>query len=154
MTDSIATPSRIAFAAVLGLALAGPASAQSSPGGSGTQQAVVASGAGIPLARVSDLVGKTVVGANGQDAGEVRNLLIDRSGNVRGAVIKWGGFLGVGERQAVVPIEQIRLATGGGDRARLNMTREQLEALPRYDRDNLDPTSSLYGWGDGVRLYR
>jgi hypothetical protein len=69
-------------------------------------------------------------------------------------VVEWGGFLGIGERQAVVPIEQIQLGAGPNDRARLNMTREQLEALPRYDRDNLREYGSRYGWGEGTRLYR
>jgi sporulation protein YlmC with PRC-barrel domain len=133
-------------------ATATPAPAQS--GSANTQAAVAGAAMGVPLARVSELVGKNVLGADGQDAGEIRNLLIDRAGNVRGAVVEWGGFLGIGERQAVVPIERIQLATGTNERARLSMTREQLEALPRYDRNNLNEASGRYGWGDGVRLYR
>lgn len=49
-------------------------------------------------------------------------------------VVEWGGFLGVGTREALVPIERIKL--GDGDQcAELTMTKEELEALLGYDRD-------------------
>ncbi len=126
-------------------ATATPAPAQ----GTGTQQVA----AGIPLARAQALVGTNVVGANGRDAGEVENLLIDRNGQVRAAVVEWGGFLGIGERRAVVPIDQIQFGAAG-ERARLDMTRAQLEQLGGFDRNNLNQYGTRYGWGDGVRLYR
>jgi hypothetical protein len=119
-----------------------------------TQRTATTPSAGVPLASVSALVGTNVVGATGQDAGEVENLLIDKAGNVRAAVVEWGGFLGIGQRRAMVPIEQIELGAGGQDRARLNMTREELEALPRYDRNNINEYANSQGWGEGVRLHR
>ncbi|MCW8088487.1 PRC-barrel domain-containing protein [Sabulicella glaciei] len=100
------------------------------------------------------LVGKNVYGTNGREAGEVRNLLIDRSGRVRAVVVEWGGFLGLGERQALVPVERIRLGANQNDRAQLNMTREELEALPRYDSDRVAEYGRERGWGEGLRLYR
>jgi hypothetical protein len=127
-----------------------PAPAQSG----GTQRAAVTPSAGVPLASISALVGTNVAGATGQDAGEVENLLIDKAGNVRAAVVEWGGFLGIGQRRAMVPIEEIELGAGPQDRARLNMTREELEALPRYDRNNINEYASSQGWGEGVRLFR
>jgi hypothetical protein len=116
--------------------------------------AVAPTAASVPLARVTSLVGTNLVGANNRDAGEIENLLIDRAGNVRAAVIEWGGFLGIGERRAVVPIEQIRFGTAAGERARLELTREQLEALPAYDRNRLTEYGTRYGWGEGIRLFR
>jgi hypothetical protein len=118
----------------------------------GVAQPAPATGGGVALANVQRLVGTNVVGANNRDAGSIENLLVDRSGQVRAAIIEWGGFLGIGERRAVVPIDQIRFE---GDRARLSMTREQLEALPRYERGgNITEYGTRYGWGEGVRLYR
>lgn len=46
--------------------------------------------AGVPLQQVTNLIGNNVVGANGHDAGEVQDFLLDRSGNVRAAVVEWG----------------------------------------------------------------
>jgi hypothetical protein len=130
-----------------------PAPVQS--GGTQAQPAVAApAAAGMALEAVQSLVGRNVVGAGGREAGEVRNLLIDGQGRVRAAVVEWGGFLGLGERQALVPIERIQPGQGAGERARLAMTREELEALPRYDRDRLGEYGRERGWGEGLRLFR
>jgi len=133
-----------------GATSARPAPAQS---GSQAQPAVAPPLAGVPLRSVQALVGTNVVGSNGRDAGEVRNLLIDRSGQVRAAVVEWGGFLGIGSREALVPIDRIEPAQGN-DRARLTMTRQELEALPRYDRDRIADYGREHGWGNDVRLFR
>lgn len=109
---------------------------------------------GVPLQRAQSLVGTNVIGANGQEAGEIENLLVDRGGQVRAAVVQWGGFLGLGEKSAVVPMDKIELGAAGNDKARMNLSREQLEQLPRYERDRLAEYASRYGWGDGVRLFR
>ena len=55
---------------------------------------------------------------------------------------------------AVVPINEIQFGKSGNDRAHLDLTKEQLEALPRFDRNNLNEYSARYGWGNSVRLYR
>jgi sporulation protein YlmC with PRC-barrel domain len=123
-------------------------------GGAQPQQAATSPATGVSLQSVQNLVGRNVVGSNGREAGEIRNLLIDNAGRVRAAVIEWGGFLGLGERQAMVPIERIRLGQGEADHAQLTMTREELEALPRYDRDRIAEYGRERGWGEGLRLYR
>jgi hypothetical protein len=68
-------------------------------------------------------------------------------------VVEWGGFLGIGERRAVVPMVQIQFSVQG-KRARLNLTREQLEALPRYDRERIGDLGRERDWGEGLRLFR
>jgi len=117
------------------------------------QTAATATRAGVPLGSVQALVGTNVVGADGQETGEVENLLMDNSGQVRAAVVQWGGFLGIGERRAVVPIDRIQLGAAG-DRARLNMTRQELEQQPRFDRSQVAAYGRDHGWGEGVRLFR
>jgi hypothetical protein len=134
-----------------GASSATPAPAQS--GGSQPQQAAAPAAGGMALQSVQALMGTNVVGANGRDAGEVRNLLLDGHGRVRAAVVEWGGFLGIGTREALVPIDRIRLGQGN-ERAQLAMTREELEALPRYDRDRIGEYGRTQGWGEGLRLVR
>jgi hypothetical protein len=53
----------------------------------------------------------------------------------------------------VVPIEQLHFGAPG-ERVRMELTREQLERLPRFDRNRLADYGRDQGWGDGVRLYR
>jgi len=124
------------------------------PQAAGEQANVASRSTGVDLQRVQNLIGTNVVGSNGRDAGEVENLLMDSSGRVRAAVIEWGGFLGIGEREALVPIERIRLGGNQNERAQLTMTREELEALPRYDRTKVIDYGRERGWGDGLRMYR
>ncbi|WP_431266947.1 PRC-barrel domain-containing protein [Dankookia sp. P2] len=129
-----------------------PAPAQSS--GNVQQSAATPAANGMPLARTESLVGTNVVGADGKDAGEIQNLLIDGKGQVRAAVVEWGGFLGIGERTAAVPIDRIKLGTTTGtDRARLDMTKAELEKLPRYDATEASNYGRSQGWGD-TRLFR
>lgn len=98
------------------------------------------------------LIGTNLVGANGQKAGEIENLVVDGTGRVRGAVVEWGGFLGIGQRSAIIPMEQIQFGADG--RGHLGMTREQLEALPRYEHDKLTDLGQQQGFGDGLQLLR
>jgi sporulation protein YlmC with PRC-barrel domain len=126
------------------------AASTAAPAQSGGAQQVAG---GIPLTRVQSLLGTNLIGANGQNAGEVENLLIDRNGQVRAAIVEWGGFLGLGTRRAAVPIEQIQF-DGQGGRARLNMSREQLESLGEFDRNNFGAYGQRQGWGEGSRLFR
>ena len=110
---------------------------------------------GMPLARVQNLVGTTVTGADGKDADEIQNLLIDGSGEVRAAVVGWGGFLGMGERSAVMQVERIQLgaAAGENNRAQLKMTKNELDMLPGYDDSRAGEYGREQSWGNGLRLY-
>jgi sporulation protein YlmC with PRC-barrel domain len=110
--------------------------------------------AGVQLARATNLIGTDLRGPDGNKVGEIENLLIDRNGQVRGVVVEWGGFLGIGDREAVVPVERVQLGERADDQARISMTREQLEQLPRYDRNRLDEYGRQNNWGDGLRAYR
>ena len=102
--------------------------------------------------RARALVGTDLVSAEGRNTGEIDNFIVDGAGRVRAAVVEWGGFLGIGERRAVVPLGQIQLGEGN-ERARLLLTREQLEALPRYERGRIAEIGREQGW-EGARLLR
>ncbi|MCW8087225.1 PRC-barrel domain-containing protein [Sabulicella glaciei] len=126
---------------------------QTNQGGAANVQRTVSPGAATNLQSAQSLIGTNVVGSNGRDAGEVRNLVVDSSGQVRAALVEWGGFLGLGTREALVPIDRIRMGQGN-ERATLNMTREELERLPRYESNRLAEQGREQGWGDNLRLAR
>jgi hypothetical protein len=46
--------------------------------------------------------------------------------------LEWGGLLQLGQRQAVVPMDRVRLQ---GERLVVDATRDQLEEMPNYDPD-------------------
>jgi sporulation protein YlmC with PRC-barrel domain len=58
--------------------------------------------------RASKVVGLNVYNDNNQSIGSINDLLMDKSGNIKAAVIGVGGFLGVGEHLVAIPFEKIK----------------------------------------------
>lgn len=58
--------------------------------------------------RASKLVGLNVYNNNNESVGSINDLLTDKSGNIKAAVIGVGGLLGVGEHLVAVSFDQIK----------------------------------------------
>jgi sporulation protein YlmC with PRC-barrel domain len=58
--------------------------------------------------RASKVVGLSVYNDNNQSIGSINDLLTDKSGNIKAAVIGVGGFLGVGEHLVVIPFDKVK----------------------------------------------
>src|SRR6476659_1391904 len=54
------------------------------------------------------ILGREVRSAANEDMGRVVDVIVDREGSVRAAVIDFGGFLGVGSRKIVVDWKALR----------------------------------------------
>jgi sporulation protein YlmC with PRC-barrel domain len=81
------------------------------------------------------VLGAKVVNAEGKDIGKISDLAIDRkSGEIRYAVLDFGGFLGIGEKHFAIPWEA--LTPLKEDRVRLNITKEELEQAEGFDDDH------------------
>jgi sporulation protein YlmC with PRC-barrel domain len=61
--------------------------------------------------RASKLVGLRVYNDNNESLGSINDLLMDKSGNIKAAVLGVGGFLGVGEHLVAIPLDKIKFAT-------------------------------------------
>ena len=60
-----------------------------------------------PLMGAETLVGNIVYDANGEDLGDIKEIMLDmRSGSIGYAVLSFGGFLGLGEKLFAVPVER------------------------------------------------
>lgn len=78
-----------------------------------------------------EIVGKAVVNQQGEEIGEIDDVVVDTSSQMQLAVIDVGGFLGIGEKSIAVSFDQLQLTDDG--RVRSDLTRETLEAQPEYD---------------------
>jgi sporulation protein YlmC with PRC-barrel domain len=58
--------------------------------------------------RASKMVGLSVYNDKNESVGSINDLLTDKSGNIKAAVIGVGGFLGVGEHLVAVPLDKIK----------------------------------------------
>lgn len=83
-----------------------------------------------------DLTGARVLGANDEDVGEIGELLVTADGKLDRAVIDVGGFLGLGERDVAVAMNELTIlrADDGNDlRVYIDATQEALEQQPEYE---------------------
>lgn len=90
----------------------------------------------LPIARlgvtVQEIEDMEVVGPDGTEIGEVNEVLVDAGGTVVAVTVEVGGFLGIGESEAVMLIDQLGLSADRDDLVS-SLTREQIEALPEWD---------------------
>jgi sporulation protein YlmC with PRC-barrel domain len=61
--------------------------------------------------RVSKVVGLNVYNEKNENVGSINDLLMEKSGNIKAAVISVGGFLGMGARLVAVPFDKIKFST-------------------------------------------
>ncbi|MCE8005804.1 PRC-barrel domain-containing protein [Aestuariivita sp.] len=79
------------------------------------------------------LTGARVYGSNDEDIGEIGSLLLTDAGKIDRAVIDVGGFLGLGEKEVAVTMEELTIMQKDGDvRVYIDSTQEALEAQPAY----------------------
>jgi hypothetical protein len=83
---------------------------------------------------VEGILGRQVLGANDENMGRIVDVIVDRSGRVRAAVIDFGGFLGVGSRKIAVDWSALHFPPPGQPNAKisLDLTRDQVKAAPEY----------------------
>ena len=108
--------------------------------------------------QASKLIHMNVYNAQNEKVGDIKELMLDRSGKITNVAIGVGGFLGMGERDVAVKFDQLKWSnepakstdskagttTGSAqsqanrdrnypDHAVLNATKDQLKAMPQFD---------------------
>ncbi|UWR27840.1 PRC-barrel domain-containing protein [Sulfitobacter sp. S223] len=79
--------------------------------------------------------GYTEIDANWNKIGEISDVLLDKNGQMIAVLVGIGGFLGVGDRDVILPLENVRFAKGDDNTYNYvtNLTKEELEKLPEVD---------------------
>lgn len=79
-----------------------------------------------------DIRGRKVFDRSDNEVGKVGDLIIDEAeSKVRFLVLEHGGFLGIGEKEAYIPVDAV--AGLDEDRVRIDRTRDQVADAPVYD---------------------
>src|ERR1700748_3852667 len=83
------------------------------------------------------VLGRDVHSPTDEDMGHIVDVIVDRGGTVRAAVIDFGGFLGVGSRKIVVDWNALHFGhvATKGDSITLDLTKAQVAAAPEYKED-------------------
>src|SRR5262249_18743361 len=84
---------------------------------------------------VSTILGKSVRSNAGEDMGRIVDIIVSHDGQVRAAVIDFGGFLGIGMRKIAVDWRALNFAPGGKPGTiTVDLTRNQVRLAPEYKR--------------------
>lgn len=104
------------------------------PGGSAQPKPATPEITVLDKHEVEGVLGREVLSATNENMGRIVDVLVDRSGQVRAAIIDFGGFLGVGSRKIAVDWNALHFPQPGkaGARITLELTRDQVKAAPEY----------------------
>lgn len=109
-------------------------------------------GPGPALMGADTLIGDSVVNAQEEDLGDIKEIMLDmQTGQVAYAVLAFGGFLGMGEKLFAVPWQALHLDTAN-KRMVLNVDKERLRSAPGFDKDAW-PDMSDVSWAGGIHSF-
>ena len=100
------------------------------------RSAAATNGAAQYVARASKLIGAEVTNPQGENLGEIKDLIVDvRNGTTHYAVLSFGGILGIGDKLFAYPVRMLRWGPGK-DELILDVDRARLEKAPGFASDN------------------
>jgi sporulation protein YlmC with PRC-barrel domain len=109
--------------------------------------------AGANIYRSSKLVGADVENPQGENLGDIEDIVIDpATGRVAYAVMSFGGFLGIGEKFFAIPWAAFTPKAGEKEQFVLNVDKERLRNAPGFDKNNW-PDMANRQWGEQVHTY-
>ena len=103
------------------------------------------------LVATSDLVGSAVQNHNGEDLGEVSEVMLDAyTGHVSYAVLSFGGFFGMGKKLFAVPWSALIFDSTKG-LVVLHVERDRLKQASGFDKDTW-PSGVDPSWWEETRF--
>jgi hypothetical protein len=82
--------------------------------------------------QLESVLGIEALSSAGDDMGRIVDIIVDRSGQVRAAIIDFGGFLGVGSRKIPVDWRSLHFDPNKAGSVVVNLTKDQLRVAPVY----------------------
>ena len=83
--------------------------------------------------RASKMIGSTVYDVQNRSIGSVKDIVLNRSGNVDAVVLDVGSFLGMGGKYVAIPLSDIKT---DNNRLTLDRSKEQLQQMANYELEN------------------
>jgi hypothetical protein len=82
--------------------------------------------------QLESVLGIQALSSTGDDMGHIVDIIVDRTGQVRAAIIDFGGFLGVGSRKIAVDWRSLHFDPKKAGVVAVNLTKDQLRVAPVY----------------------
>lgn len=90
----------------------------------------------------TEIIGMEVIGADGEEVGEVSEILIGDNGEVEAVLIDVGGFLGMNEKPVAVSFNELQIARAEGSEnwttIRTGLTADALEEHKAYNKSEYE----------------
>lgn len=85
--------------------------------------------------RATQMDGATVYDAQGKNIGDVKDMVLDKSGKVVAVVLDVGSFLGMGGKYVAVSMNDIKVDFDNNNKPKfsVDMTKDQLKAAQAFD---------------------
>lgn len=113
-----------------------PPQSQSAPAASSTSQSETS---------LKQLMDQKVKDSQGQDLGQIEDVVIDmQAGKVHAAVLEFGGFLGLGDKQYAFPMSELK--SGEGKSLTVDVDKKKLENAEGFAKGQWPAMDSDY-WG-------
>jgi len=89
----------------------------------------------IDQIRADDFIGTTIYGADDAKVGEVGDVVLSQDGKVDAVLVDVGGFLGMGEKEVALGMDNLHFMTDENGKLYLytSLTKDALEAQPAYE---------------------
>ena len=82
--------------------------------------------------QLESVLGIQALSPTGEDMGHIVDIIVDRTGQVRAAIIDFGGFLGVGSRKIAVDWRSLHFDPKKAGVVAVNLMKDQLRVAPVY----------------------
>jgi len=108
------------------------------------------------LYRGSKLIGADVENAQGENLGDIKDVVLNSRGHIEYAVLAFGGFMGMGEKYFAIPWAALKPTAGqkpaDRDHYVLNMDKERLKNAPGFDKNNW-PNMADRSWAEQIYAF-
>ncbi|MCD6672248.1 MAG: PRC-barrel domain-containing protein [Burkholderiaceae bacterium] len=104
--------------------------------------------------RASRIIGANVENANGDNIGEIKDMMVDtRNERVRYVVLSHGGVLGIGDKLFAYPMSMVETSGRNSDKLVMNVNKEQLDKAPGFDKNKWPDFASNGKYSSEVDKY-
>jgi PRC-barrel domain len=82
--------------------------------------------------QLESVLGIEALSSTGENMGRIDDIIVERDGQVKAAIIDFGGFLGVGSRKIAVDWRSLHFDPKKAGAVVVNLTKDQLRVAPVY----------------------
>ena len=82
--------------------------------------------------QLESVLGIEALSSTGDDMGRIIDIIVDRTGQIKAAIIDFGGFLGVGSRKIAVDWRSLHFDPKKPGAVAVDLTKDQLRVAPVY----------------------